>query len=210
MVDTKTRMAGSGRTALFFNGHQIAWLDSFADSGQTPVGGGGGSPGMDIVHPLGKRHAQEVVTSRALNPGTLRCTIRELWNSRWWHQFRGLAGTRDIIEVWEAIAERQNPLNAAIVIRRKGQIVRGRQFHNLWPQPFDDGESGGEVTLGSLTVARTVTFVYLKRSNLEDGSSANARVAAGTAAGNPDDVPAEAQWVPDPDDPDNNLTPNFT
>jgi hypothetical protein len=201
MPETKTRMAGSGRTAFFFNGFQIAWLDSFTDSGQAPVGAEGG---MEVVHPIGKRHPQEIVTSRALSAGTLTVSVRELWNSKWWHQFRGLAGTQDVVAVWQKIAARKNSLTAAIVIRRGGKVLRGRQFHGVMPQPFDDGETGGPITLGSLTIARNMTFTYLKRTNLGAGPTGSGNAAARMSADDDSSGDVNADWTPDPDDPENN------
>ena len=169
MAQTQTRVVGSGFTTFNFNGNPIAWLDGVQDSGQTAIGGGAGQ-GFDTVTPLGARYAQEVVTSRVLNPGTLTCTVRELWNAPAWHQFQGLGssalfpnGTNDIVQVFEAMAQMGSITCHLIIMPAGSTQYRGQTYNNCTVVGIDDSET---VTIGALTIPRKITILYTHKTAL--------------------------------------------
>lgn len=155
MPETKTRIVGSGFTTLNWMGQPIAWCDQFQDSGQTLVGNNGG---FDVIQPIGDRHPREIAVARAVGAGTLTIRIRELWNEPvWWH-LTGLAGTTDIIAVYEAMAAMPAAMSAQMLIKPPGQTAwRGKNYHGLVITSIPDDE---DVTIGALTFPRLITAMY--------------------------------------------------
>lgn len=153
MPQTQTRVAGSGFTTLSWQGRAIALLDSFDDSGVTPVAE------AVAVHPLGSRHPIEIATSRAVGAGTLTLRMRELWNEPvWWQLGQTLRGTWDIVAVWERLAANPQGLTAQMVIKPPGgNSWRGKVYHNLVITDVPDNET---ITLQSMTVSRSITVMY--------------------------------------------------
>lgn len=162
---TISRVVGSGFTTLAFNGKTIALLDSFRDSGQ-PV-----AFGPETVYSIGNGFPDEIVTSRVVGPGTLDCTIREVWHEPIWKYLLGLGGVdkataaamNNIVDAYRAM-DALPELTAQMIIQNpnKGGGHRGKVYHNLTITALDDGET---VTVGALSVARTVTFMYTKATH---------------------------------------------
>jgi len=145
-------VVGSGFTTFNYRGQPIAFLDKFSDSGQPPV-----AP-PDIVHPLGDRYPREIATARALGPGTLMMTIRELWNEPVWFQLVGLAGSQDIVDIYQAIAAEPSEITCQMIIKPPGSPTwRGKTYHNvvIYDIPTDE-----TVSLGAMTMARNISALY--------------------------------------------------
>lgn len=154
MPQTKVRVVGSGFTTFNYRGKPIAFLDSFTDSGQTAVGGQGGT---EAITPLGSRHPVEIATSRVLAAGTLTATIRELWNQPVWYQLSGLAGRRTITDIWDALARDPSTVTCQMLIKPPRGPTRGKTYHGCVVTAIDDGEN---VTIGALSVPRNITIAY--------------------------------------------------
>lgn len=152
MPATRVRVAGSGFTSLQYNGKDIAFLDSFTDSGQRSIG-----VGSEAVIPLGARHPVEIVTGRVLDSGVIAATIRELWNEPVWWQLQGLAGTYNIVDLWEALANSSASVTCQMLIRPPGGQVRGKVFHGCVVTAIDNGEN---VQVGTLSVSRAIQIAY--------------------------------------------------
>ncbi len=156
MPNTKVRVVGSGFTTFNYRGQPIAFLESFTDSGQEPFAIGG--PGYEAITPLGDKHPREIVTTRVLMAGTLRLTIRELWNAPVWQQLVGLAGTNDIVEVYQRLADDPSEVTCQMIIKPPGaQSWRGKVYHGCVVVMIEDGEN---VTTGALSVPRNLTIAY--------------------------------------------------
>lgn len=153
MPQTKVRVVGSGFTTLQYNGQNIAFLDSFQDSGQIAAGGGG----VEAIIPLGSRHPVEIVTSRVLGAGTITANITELWNQPVWYQLQGLAGRRTLIDVWEALAASNATVTCRMVIRPPNAPPRGKVYHGCVVTALPDNE---RVTIGELSIVRAVSISY--------------------------------------------------
>lgn len=165
MPHSKVRVVGSGFTTLTYRGKRIAFLDSFQDSGQRPVGSGqNGGQGYDVVHELDKKVPTEVVTSRAIGAGTLSLTIRELWNEPVWYQLSGLEGTFDQVEVFRRLAAEPSEVTCQMLIKPPGSTVwRGKTYHNCTVVAIDDSES---VSIGQLSVPRGISILYTHKTPL--------------------------------------------
>ncbi len=152
MPETKTRIVGSGFTTFNYQGQPIAFLDGFNDSGQDPV-----SPAVP-VQPLYARHPVEIATARAVGAGTLRLTIRELWNEPVWWQLAGVSRTYDIIDVYQALAASPSEVTCQMLIRPPGgNLYRGKTYHGCVITQIADNE---EVSLGALTFPRGIVVMY--------------------------------------------------
>lgn len=155
MPPTQVRVVGSGHTALEYNGQPIAFLQSFVDSGQAPVG-----RGAEAITPLGARHPVEIATGRVLGIGTLTARIYELWNEPVWYQLSGLAGNPSIIDVWEALAQSAATVTCRMVITPPagtGRPPRGKLYHGCVVTGIPDDET---VDIGTLSVSRDITISY--------------------------------------------------
>lgn len=150
-MQTKTRVVGSGFTSFNYRGLPIAFLESVTDSGQSPT------RGAEAVTPLGARHPVEIATSRVLGPGTLTVSIRELWNRQIWEELSGLAGTRDIVEIFERIAADPAAITCQMIIRSPSGQVRGKTYHGCVVTRVPDGDSVG---IDTLTVAKVIEITY--------------------------------------------------
>ena len=166
---TQTRVVGSGYTTLTWNGQAIAWLDTFAEGGQKPIGGTSG-PGFDIVQPLGAPTPLEVATSRYLQAGTFSFQIRELWNAPAWTQLQGLAETIsggvpvNIVDIFAAQAASTTPISIHRIIMPPGSTTwRGWVYNNVTITAIGDGE---DVQISTMTLDRPIAGLYLSKTPL--------------------------------------------
>lgn len=121
---------------------------------------------FQFIHPLGQRHPVEIATSRVLQGGTLVLTIRELWNQAVWRQLAGLAGTNNIVEIFEALARNPNYVTCQTIIKPPGTqnnpaSWRGKIYHNCVVVDINDGDT---ITVGALAVTKGITVAYTHTS----------------------------------------------
>lgn len=165
MPQTKVRVVGSGFTTFNYRGVPIAFLDSFTDSGQRPFSNTGA--GWEAITPLGDKHPREIVTTRVLAEGTLALTILELWNEPVWFQLGGLAGTWDIVSVYERLAADPSEVTCQMIIKPPGSSVwRGKVYHGCVVTDIGDGET---VRVGALSFPRVITVVYTHATPFQQG-----------------------------------------
>ena len=150
-MQTQTRTVGSGFTVFTYNGQRIAFLDEVTDTGQQPI------VGYQAVTQLDSPFPDEFATARVLAEGTLTLTIRELWNQRVWEALVGLAGTNNIVDIYNRIAQTSSPIQAMLVIKPPTGPARGKIYHGMQIVAVDDRE---QVAIGTLTMPRTITAVY--------------------------------------------------
>lgn len=160
MPQTKVRVVGSGYTTFSYKGKPIAFCESIEDSGQRPWSDMGQA--YQFIHPLGKRTPVEIATSRVLQGGTLMLTIRELWNTAVWEQLAGLAGTYNMVEIFERLAADPNYVQCQTVIKPPGTENqparwRGKNYHNCTVVDINDGDT---ITVGALAVTKGITVAY--------------------------------------------------
>lgn len=162
MPDTQVRVVGSGFSTFNYNGHPIAFLEGVEDSGQRAFSDAG--QGYQFIHPLGYRHPIEIATSRVLAGGTLNLTIRELWSAPVWNQLYGLAGTQNIVDVFEVLAANAAYVTCQTIIQPPGnQKPRGKIHHNCVVVDISDNDT---ITVGALAVTKGIVVAYTHTSAL--------------------------------------------
>lgn len=162
MPNTKVRVVGSGYSTFSYQGKPIAFLEQVEDSGQRAFSDAGAP--YQFIQPIGARHPVEIATSRVLQGGTLQLTIRELWNAPVWHQLQGLAGTQNIVDVFEALARNPAYVTCQTVIKPPGGgRRRGKHYHNCVVVDISDNDT---ITVGGLAVTKGIVVAYTHSSKL--------------------------------------------
>lgn len=131
----RARVLGSNYTTFRYAGKNIAYLEAVADGGQQPVAQ------HQFIHPLGYRHPQEIVTARAIQGGVLSLSITELWHEEVWQQMAGLAGSTDIIEVFEALSRQPNYVTCTKIVNPPDGRRYGKTYHRCVIVNIPDGET---------------------------------------------------------------------
>src|SRR5688572_26981781 len=101
MTVGRTRVVGSGYSVFRYRGKSIAILEQVEDSGQRAFSDAGAP--YQFIQPIGERTPTEIAVSRVLQGGTLNLTIRELWNLYVWEHLAGLAGSRNILDIFDKL-----------------------------------------------------------------------------------------------------------
>lgn len=162
MPNTQVRVVGSGYSTFSYQGQPIAFLEQVEDSGQRAFSDAGAP--YQFIQPIGARHPVEIATSRVLQGGTLQLTIRELWNAPVWNQLQGLAGTQNIVDVFEALAANPAYVTCQTVIKPPGGgRPRGKNFHNCVVVDISDNDT---ITVGGLAVTKGIVVAYTHSTKL--------------------------------------------
>src|SRR4051794_32126101 len=123
-MQPQTRVVGGNYTVFTYAGQTIAFLEQVDDSGQPPFGGASGA-GFDVIQPLGHTHPVEIVTARVVTAGQITLAIRELWKQNVWEHLSGLAGTNDIIEIFDRLAATPQYVQCSRIITSPYGVRRG-------------------------------------------------------------------------------------
>lgn len=168
MPQTKTRVVGSGFTTFQYRGQDIAFLEAIEDSGQRAFSDLG-QP-YQFIQPLGEPHPVEIATSRVLQGGTLQLTIRELWNGYVWNQLAGLAGSNNIVDIFNLMANDPTAVTCQTIIKPPSGSgpYRGKIYQNCVVVDINDGDT---VTVGGLTVTKGITIAYTHFVAYNNGSA---------------------------------------
>jgi hypothetical protein len=135
---------------MLFQNQRLAYLQVIQDTPPVAVAQ------AQAVQPIDESVPLEIVTAMAVGVGTLRCTFYELWNFPVWAALPGLQGTFNLLDV----LKRQVSLGTITmqkIIKSPSGIMRARIYHNVVITDLDEGEN---VTIGSMTVPRTLGFQY--------------------------------------------------
>jgi hypothetical protein len=161
-TQAQVRVVGSNYTTFVWAGKPIAYLELVRDSGQAALSNGG--PGFEFIHPLGYRTPTDIVTSRALDGGTLDLMVRELWALEVWEHLAGLTGAQTIVDVFELLARTPQYVTCTKIITPPGTTKkRGKVFHRCVIVSIQDGD---EVSIGALSVAKQIRVAYTHTTKL--------------------------------------------
>jgi len=163
MPNQQVRVVGSSYSTFTYSGKPIAYLEGVEDSGQRAFSDAGAA--WQPIHPLGQRHPIEIATSRVLQAGTLNLTIRELWNTAVWEQLSGLAGTNNIVDIFDVLARNPAFVTCQTVIQPPGTGAkpRGKIYHNCVVVDISDNDT---ITVGALAVTKGIVVAYTHSTKL--------------------------------------------
>ena len=163
MANQKVRVVGSGYSTFAYKGKPIAFLEQVEDSGQRAFSDAGAP--YQFIQPIGSRHPIEIATSRVLQGGTLQLTIRELWNAPVWQQLSGLAGTQNIVDVFDALAADPSYVTCQTTITPPNGAgrPRGKIYHNCVVVDISDNDT---ITVGGLAVTKGIVVAYTHSTKL--------------------------------------------
>lgn len=151
-MESKTRIGGSGFTALTWRGTPLAYLQTLQDTPPQPVAG------AQVVQPIDEPTPLEIVTAMAVGAGTLRLTFYELWNAPMWAQLPGLEGTNNLLEVLQRQVQ-LGEVSCRKLIKSPSGITRARVYHGCVITDIDEGE---QINIGTMTLPKTLTMQYIK------------------------------------------------
>ena len=156
MVSSKVRVFGSGFTVMSFQGTRLAYLRQVGDRTPQPVGQ------AEEIQPIDEETPIEIVTAQAVRGGVISLQFYELWNAPAWNQLPGFEGTNNILDV----LKRQLTLGEITcrkIIKNPNGAYRTRLYHGCVITDVDEGET---VTIGSMTLPKTIQIAYTRTSNI--------------------------------------------
>lgn len=170
MPNGRVRVVGSGYTTFQYQGTDIAFCEGVEDSGQRAFSDLG-QP-YQFIQPLGNEHPIEIATSRVLQGGTLQLTIRELWNTYVWEQLAGLAGSKNIVDVFALLAANPAYVTCQTIIQPPtgAGAARGKIYQNVVVVDINDGDT---VTVGGLSVTKGITLAYTHSIAYSNGGASS-------------------------------------
>lgn len=150
MPESLSRVGGSGWTSFSWRGTTLAWLQVVADQAPAPVAQ------AQAVQALDDEHPREIVTARAVGPGTLRLTVYELWNGPVWQQLPGLETAATLLDVLKQQVN-LGDISCRKVIRIPGGRFRTKVYYGCTITDSDDGE---QINIGTMTIPKSLTVMY--------------------------------------------------
>lgn len=152
-MESKTRVGGSGFTAMTWRGTRLAYLQTLQDTPPQPVAG------AQVVQAIDDETPSEIVTAMAVGAGTLRLTFYELWNAPMWAQLPGFEGTFTLLDVLKRQIQ-LGEVSCRKLIKSPGtNITRARVYHGIVITDIDEGE---QINIGTMTLPKTLTMQYIK------------------------------------------------
>jgi hypothetical protein len=151
------RVGGSGFTYFKYRSAVVAFAQALTIQSPAPVAD------AVAVQPLNYRRPAEIVTPRAIGPGTLTVTGYEVWNASVWHQLAGLGKAIDLADVFQVMWNSgNNDLVAHVVVDPPiGKGTKGkkylRNYHGIKITNIDDSE---QIDITTMLLQKTVTFMY--------------------------------------------------
>lgn len=155
-MESKTRIGGSGFTAMTWRGTKLAYLQTLQDTPPQPVAG------AQVVQPIDSETPIEIVTAQAVGAGSLRLTFYELWNQPVWSTLPGLEGTNNLLEVLKRQVQ-LGEVTCRKLIRSPSGITRARVYHGCVITDIDEGE---QINIGTMTLPKTITLQYIRTTTV--------------------------------------------
>jgi hypothetical protein len=152
---SSVRVVGSNYTTFQYAGKTIAYLEEVNDGGQPALSQNG--QGYEVIHPLGYITPTDIVTSRALDAGVLELSIRELWHQEIWEQLPDLAGAKDIVQIFQRLAQKPQYVTCVKIVTPPTGPRYGKIYHRCVIVNIADGDS---VSIGMLSVAKRIRVAY--------------------------------------------------
>lgn len=150
MPTPNVRVGGSGFTVFQFKGTTLAYCQTIQDTAPAPVAQ------AVPVQSITDKVPTEIVTARALGPGTLRLTMYDQWNENVWQTLPGFGSARDLLDVFDAQV-RQGSITCQRVIKKPNGANRVKAYYKCMITDIDDGE---QVNIATMTMPKGFTVMY--------------------------------------------------
>ncbi len=150
MPESKVRLGGSGLTVLSWQGQTLSYLQTIQDTAPTPVATA--VPVQSITDEV----PSEIVTARAVGPGTLRLTFYEEWNTAVWQKLPGFSSANSLLDVLKAQLA-IGSITCRKIIKVPGGNARVKVYQNCMITDIDDGE---QVNISSMVMPKGITVMY--------------------------------------------------
>lgn len=193
-LPNRTRVGGSGFTAFFWRSKPIGFCRQLAHTSPTPVG-----PGPTPIHPLDEPYPVDIVTPAAQNIGTLTMELYELYNMKVWDQLSLIAGSRDLVNIFIAVAEADPIHIVKAVFPPKLRGTTGKpysdHFYNCVITNVEDGET---IEVGTMEITKRITVAYTRtqRVGYDKFENTDRDRAVELRNGREDDIQSPALTLP--------------
>jgi hypothetical protein len=158
----RARVAGSGLTALHWNGKLLSLCRQIGHQSGAPV-----APPAPI-HPLDSAYPVEIITPLAATMGQLTLEMYEMYGQQVWDQLMNRLpgapgeGATDMVEVFSRVANTADPIYVTKLImppklRGKTMAPYTYTYHNCVITDIGDGET---IEVGTMEVLKTITIAY--------------------------------------------------
>jgi hypothetical protein len=153
----RTRVAGSGFTAFFWNNDPIPFMRQIAHVAPTPVG-----PGPTPIQPLDEPYPIDIITPAAQTIGTLTLELYEVYNQKVWDNLSSITGEIDLVNVFIKLAADSTPVTIKKVIWPPTLAGQTRKpstdmFLNCVVTNIEDGET---VEIGTMEITKRISVAY--------------------------------------------------
>lgn len=152
MPDSKVRVGGSGLTVLSWQGQTLAYLQTIQDTAPTPVAA------AVPVQSITDETPSEIVTARAVGPGTLRLTFYEEWNVAVWQKLPGFESANSLLDVLKTQLA-LGSISCRKIIRVPNAAPRVYVYQGCMITDIDAGE---QVNIASMVMPKGITVMYTK------------------------------------------------
>lgn len=150
MPDSKVRVGGSGLTVLAWQNQTLSFLQTIQDTAPTPVAAA--VPVQSITDEV----PSEIVTARAVGPGTLRLTFYEEWNTAVWQKLPGFGSANSLLDVLKAQLA-LGSISCSKIIKLPDGTFRTYVYQNCMITDIDAGE---QVNIASMVMPKGITVMY--------------------------------------------------
>lgn len=170
---TNVRVGGSAFTYFTWGTKVIGFARQVSHTSPEPVG-----PGPVAIQPLDARRPVQVVTPAAAGMGTVTVELFELYNRRVWEQLEAFTGANDIVDIFQQMAAKPNPIDMMKIIdppTLAGDNGKpyAEVFHNCVITNVGDNET---IEIGTMDIRKEITIAYTYKS-IDRAYSANPNIA---------------------------------
>ena len=147
----RVRVPG-GWTVFHWENEIIGYANEVRITSVQPVGAG-----AEVIQPLNYLRPVEIVTPRASTYGTITLVLTELYNETVWQRLRHIAGSRDIIDIFEYVAGQDNGIKITKYVKPPVGEQYSETFHNCVDVSMADDEV---VNIGTMRLEKEMTLWY--------------------------------------------------
>lgn len=109
------------------------------------------------IQPLNEQRPIEIITTRAIGHWEIVLEEFEKWNAQAWHELAGIAESVDLAEIFDAVANQENPIKVHQVVKPPlpGGAPYYKTYHGCVVANARDDET---VNVQSMQVLKNITI----------------------------------------------------